>query len=61
MNSMHDFSAQRTNLAALQVETVGDAFLCASGIPDAIDSVEGAELAAHMALDMIMVSVASQA
>lgn len=38
---------------SIQIETIGDAFVCAAGIPDAEDSVVAAEKVAKMALAMI--------
>ena len=44
---------------ARQVETIGDAFMCAGGVPDALSPVEGARRAADMALAMVEVSMSS--
>ena len=38
------------------METIGDAFMCAGGVPDAMTPAQGACAAADMALDMIEVS-----
>ena len=43
------------------METIGDAFMCAGGVPDALSPVEGARRAADMALAMIEVSMSSYA
>jgi hypothetical protein len=45
-----------TRVAWRQVETIGDAFMCAGGVPDAMTGIAGACAAADMALDMIEVS-----
>ena len=41
-----------------KVETIGDAFMCAGGVPDACNAVEAAGAVANMAFDMIAVSTA---
>jgi len=60
LNMLNHLFAQFDNLVekhhVYKVDTIGDAFMCASGIPYALDAVEGAESAANMALDMITVT-----
>ena len=45
-----------TGCGGVQLETIGDAFMCAGGVPDAMTPAQGACAAADMALDMIEVS-----
>ena len=45
-----------TGSGGVQLETIGDAFMCAGGVPDAMTPAQGACAAADMALDMIEVS-----
>lgn len=53
---MYDRLVEKNNV--YKVETIGDAFMCAGGVPDAMPAVRGAEAVANMALDMIEVGVA---
>ena len=53
---MYDRLVEKHNV--YKVETIGDAFMCAGGVPDATSAVHGAEAVANMALDMIEVRVA---
>jgi len=48
---MYDRLVEKHNV--YKVETIGDAFMCAGGVPDATSAVHGAEAVANMALDMI--------
>ena len=48
--------ANLTGCGGVQLETIGDAFMCAGGVPDAMTPAQGACAAADMALDMIEVS-----
>jgi len=47
------FDAMTKIHGVYKVETIGDAFMCAGGVPDALEPVEGARRAADMALAMI--------
>jgi len=47
------FDALTESHGVYKVETIGDAFMCAGGVPDALSDVEGARRAADMALAMV--------